>query len=145
MRHRGTRTLITVRELRDILHSVIRARFTPTRAFLAILFLAACEGHSPATLEACTNARTTRDFRQCVDQEIELSERQLAAALDSAKVRSPSEAAVDSTQSAWLRYRKAQCEAEARTAVPAPVPRCWLALTRRRIAEVRQMYATHAQ
>lgn len=144
MPHRGTRMLVTVCELRDFLHPVIRALFTPGCAFLALVFLAACGEHSRTTLDTCANARTTKELRQCVDQQIGLMERQLSAALDSAKGRSPSAAAVDSTQSAWLRYRKAQCEAEARTAAPVPVPRCWLSLTHRRIDEVRQMYPTHA-
>jgi uncharacterized protein YecT (DUF1311 family) len=77
---------------------------------------------------------------ECVGHEVDLLQQQLAAALDSARRRAPSAASVNSAQSAWLLYRKAQCEAEAQTIAPAVVPRCWLSLTEARIDEVHGMY-----
>jgi uncharacterized protein YecT (DUF1311 family) len=108
-------------------------------AFVTAVFLAACGDHSRTPLDSCAHAHTLTEFHECVNHQIGLLERQLSAALDSAKQRGPSAAAVDSSQSAWLRYRKAQCEAEARTVAPAPVPSCWLSLTRARIDEIRGM------
>ena len=130
----------TVWELRDFRHPVIPARFTPNFAFLPVVFLAACAEHSRTPLDLCADAMTTTEVRECVDHQTGRLQRQLSAVLDSAKRRSPNAAAVDSSQSAWLRYRKAQCEAEARTAAPLLVPRCWLSLTTGRIDELRHMY-----
>jgi uncharacterized protein YecT (DUF1311 family) len=112
-----------------------------TLLFSAMIVLAlSCDKPAPTAADECMGASTTSDRDRCVSRQIELLQRQLSAAIDSAKRLAPNVDAVDSAQSAWLRYRKAQCEAEASTIAPSPVPRCWFTLTVARVNELSHMY-----